>query len=121
MDDLQRLADDLTVISRRVDAAIAPVVKRAAVNIKTQARATVAQSHSNPGKKAAGQAITFTTSADGLEVEIGYEHRRAGPLGTFNEYGSVNNTPDWALNGALLVEAERVGHFLAEAVVKLWR
>jgi len=93
------------------------VLKKGALEIKKEARNTVAASHSNPGKAAAGYFINFEQIAK-LAFEIGYD-KPAGALGTMNEYGSAGNSPDNALGMALDEEAAVVEKYLFKEIEKL--
>ena len=93
------------------------VLKKGSLNIKKAARDTVASSHSNPGKAAAGYHINFEQIAK-LAFEIGYD-KPAGGLGTMNEYGSASNSPDNALGMALEEEGPAVEKFLFKEIEKL--
>ena len=93
------------------------VVKRGANEIKKEARKTVASSHSNAGKSAAGYFINYD-QVGLFAFEIGYD-KNAGSLGTMNEYGSANNSPDGALGKALAGEAKEVEKWLSKEIEDL--
>lgn len=115
-----QFAAELAAAGAEAERAAAPVVKRGALNVKTQARKTVASSHSNPGKRAAAQWINFDMRGR-LEAEIGYDKARAGNFGHMNEYGTSRWAPDRGLATALEVEADRMPEFLRKAVMATWQ
>lgn len=90
------------------------VVKKAAQNVKVEARKIVATSHSNSGKRNAGHYINYDLIGM-ASAEIGYD-KPAGSLGTMNEYGSANNSPDGALAKSLDKEAPELEKWLAKVV-----
>ena len=112
-------AAELARIASGVDKVIEPVIKKGALEVKNQARSTVAAAHSNAGKAAAASFINFDMRGK-LAAEIGYD-KPGGALGTLNEYGSAGNSPDNALSRALEAEGGKVGRYVWEAVGSLWR
>lgn len=99
---------------------VAQVVKKGALQVKNKARATVAGSHSNAGKIAAGRHINFDMIGND-EAEIGYDKGGAGNFGHFNEYGSAKWAPDRALSKALESEAPVVAKYIEGLVDRIWR
>lgn len=112
-----QMAAELQRVSAATDKAVSAVIKKGALQIKNNARASV--SSSNAGKSAAGDHINFDMTGP-LEAEIGYD-KMAGSLGTMNEYGSAGNAPKRDLSNALEREAPVTEEYLAEAVDALWR
>jgi hypothetical protein len=112
-----QFAAELQRVSAGAEKAVAPAVKKGALNVKNNARASL--SSSNAGKQAAGAHINFDMLGT-LDAEIGYD-KPAGALGTMNEYGSAGNAPKRNLGNALEREAPVLEKYVGEAVDGLWR
>lgn len=114
MDTPESLAADLLKAAAKSVVETRAITQKAALNIKTQAKANVQQSA--PAHNAhAHQAITYDTKigATAIDAEIGYDKdKRGGALGNILEYGSRNNEPHRDLGRALDDEEPRFVDFL---------
>lgn len=118
--DLDALAATFCRAATDAPRVAAPVIKRAAVNIKKQWR--------NNAKESAGKhakAYPWTVTFDDVQVgltgastEIGPESRGQGNLGHLLEYGSATSAPHNDGGRALDGELPNLAGFLTAALVK---
>lgn len=118
MEDLEALAAEFVVAAKGVREALAPVLQKGALNIKTEARANAAASAGTHARKYPAK-ITYRTSQNGLAVEIGPTQSGQGNLAPILEYGTLHNPPHRDLGRAADSEEPR---FIAavEALGLLW-
>lgn len=116
--DVNELAASLEVEGDRLPSTIRPVVQKAALNIKKDAKAKISGLAHAP---AYPRSITYDTEETGTSVtaEIGPDKdKRQGALGNLLEYGSVHNAPYAHLGPALDYEGPNFERYLEEAVAK---
>lgn len=113
LSEVQRLAVGIGRASAAAVKAVRPVVSKAALNVKNDARARVS-SHPSWGQLAA----TLNYEQVGLSAEIGYDDVGQGNLAGIAEFGSARHAPHPALMPAFKAEAPRFERYLAEAVAK---
>lgn len=113
MEELQRWARQFEQAARTAPREAQQVVKKGAVNIKTDARANATRSAGAHARQYSSTiTFDFTAAAAGGTAEVGPEKRGQGNLGNLLEYGSVNNPGHRDLGRAADAEEPR----FAEAV-----
>lgn len=113
--ELKRLTADLQESALKAPAAVRPVVKRGATNIKAEAQRLASGLDHAPHYP---RAITYdsTETRWGASAVIGPDKSRTqGALGNILEYGTSKNAPIPHLGPALATEAPRFEAALAAA------
>jgi hypothetical protein len=116
--DVKRFAALLETAGQAVSKDTAVVIKKGALNIKTDAARRASGLAHAP---AYPRSITFdfAIGLSGPYAEIGPDKdRRQGALGNLLEYGSTNNAPVPHLGPALDAEAPNLERYLEAAVLK---
>lgn len=133
--DLLKLAEDLEGAQQRIEAAVEPIIKRGAQNIKTETQRRLRGILTGRGMARSGgqrlqrlssarayvRSISYDVTADDgrVEAEIGPDKTmRQGALGNLLEYGSSNNPPYPHLRPAAEAEQPRTERELLRAAVK---
>lgn len=129
MDDLDRLARDLTEAPRKTQRAILGVVEHAAVNVKDGWKRNARGSAGRHAKRYPSS-ITYDMMSIGaalrghIEAEVGPDKGRPqGALGNLIEFGSVHNPPHNDGGRALRDEEPKLERAIAEATLDAlgWR
>jgi len=107
--DVNRLAAELESKAQRVGAQAAAVVRKGALNVKTDARRfSSGLAHAPAYPYSIGYDIEGDGRFGAVAAEIGPDKDKAqGPLGNILEYGTVNNAPFAHLGPALDIEGPR--------------
>ena len=113
LSEVERLAVGIGRASTAAIKAVRPVVAKAALNVKNDARSRVS-SHPSWGQLAA----TLNYEQVGLSAEIGYDDVGQGNLAGIAEFGSARHAPHPALMPAFKAEAPKFERYLGEAVAR---
>lgn len=109
--EVRDFASDLGRVPGRVVPEAQKVVKRAAQNVKDEARSRVS---GHPSWKRLASTINYDMF--GLEAEVGYDDRGQGELAGIYEFGSARRGPHPTLIPAAQAEAPRFVEALDKAI-----
>ena len=122
LSDIHELGDDLRGMAVDVDGLVRPIIKRAGVEIKREARRRVSHIRHTPHYS---QSIDFDLDPDGLGLEAGpnadsptgegegFDQSFLGPI---LEYGGIHSGPNPHMGPALDLEAVKTEKVIADTL-----